>query len=153
MRRSLTALLFAVTTAFLSACQTTDAPKPGNTPANQPKPAASASPTVPTASPAADPKATAPSAKAAEFEGQWTGQGGSSFKISKKGETYTIEINKGGKAEKFEGVAKDGTILMKRGDKSETITVATPAETGLTWSGGEKTCLVITKGSEAYCRK
>ncbi len=155
MRRSITALAFAATAAFLSACQTTEAPKPGNTPANQPKPAASASPgnVAPAVSPATDPKAAAPSAKTTALEGEWTGQSGSSLTISKKGENYSIEIKKGGKSEKFDGMPKDDTILMKRGDKAETLKAATPEETGLTWSGGEKTCIVITKGSEAYCRK
>ena len=144
MRRPITAILFAASAAFLSACQTTEAPKAGNTPANQPKPAAS---------PAADPKGTSPSAKVSELEGQWTGQGDSSITITKNNDKYSIEIKKAGKTEKFEGVAQDGSILMKRNDKAETIKAAKPEETGLNWSGGEKTCIVITKGSEAYCRK
>jgi len=87
------------------------------------------------------------------LEGQWTGQGDSSITITKKDNKYSIEIKKAGKTEKFEGVAQDDTILMKRNDKAEIIKAATPDETGLKWSGGEKNCIVITKGSEAYCRK
>jgi len=153
MRRSILTLSFAATAAFLSACQTTEAPRPGNTPANGPKPAASASPGVVTASPTVDPKGIAPSAKVAELEGQWTGQGDSSITITKKANKYEIEIEKAGKTEKFEGLAQDDTILMKRNDKAEVIKAATPEETGIKWSGGEKTCIVITKGSEAYCKK
>ncbi len=153
MRRSILTLSFAATAAFLSACQTSEAPKAGNTPANAPKPGASASPSVPAASPTMDPKGGAPSAKLGELEGQWTGQGDSSITITKKDSKYFIEIKKAGKTEKFEGVAQDDTILMKRNDKAEIIKAATPEETGLKWSGGEKTCIVITKGSEAYCKK
>ena len=152
MRRSLTAFLFAATAAFLSACQSAEAPKPGNSPANEPKPAASASPSTPAASPTTDPKGT-PAAKAADLEGQWTGQGGSSLTVSKKGENYSIEIKKDGKTEKFDGMEKNGALVIKRGDKAETLQIATPAETGLTWTGGEKTCIVVIKGSEAYCKK
>jgi hypothetical protein len=152
MRRSILTLSFAAAAAFLSACQSTEAPKAGNTPANGPKPTVTASPGIATV-PTVDPKGITPSAKIAELEGQWAGLSDSSLTITKKDAKYQIAIKSGGKTETFEGLAQDDTILMKRKDKAEIIKAATPEETGIKWPGGEKSCIVITKGSEAYCKK
>jgi hypothetical protein len=64
-----------------------------------------------------------------------------------------VEIKNLDKTETFEGKAKDDTIIFKRNDKLETIKTATAEETGMKWLAGEKNCVVITKGSEGYCRK
>lgn len=154
MRRSVLTVLFTFTAAVLSACQPTEPPKPTPAP-NSPTPApvATASPAgSPGASPAANPNA--PTANAASFEGVWPGPDGSSMNITKTGDKFRIEITgRDKKVASYEGTAKGETLEFKRGDKAETAKLATPEETGLKWAGGEKSCVLINKGSEGYCRK
>jgi hypothetical protein len=44
-------------------------------------------------------------------------------------------------------------IEFARNGKTETIKSATAEETGMKWLKGEKNCVVITKGSEGYCKQ
>lgn len=154
MRRSLIAVLFVAAVGVLGACTTTPEVKP--VPNVAPGPAAPvASPVAsPSALPTIDPKAPAvPSAKLPALEGVWPGVDGSSLNIIRKSDKYAIEIKASGKTDTFEGVVKGDTIEFKRKDKMETIKAATAEETGMKWLAGEKNCVVITKGSEGYCRK
>ncbi|MBK9154399.1 MAG: hypothetical protein IPM25_09330 [Chloracidobacterium sp.] len=154
MRRSVLTLLFSVSAIALAACEPTTPAKP-NTAPNSPaaSPAATSSPAgSPAASPAANPNG--PAAKAASFEGVWPGPDGSSMTITKTGDKFKVEITgRDKKVESFEGTAKGDTIEFKRKEKVETARLTTPEETGLKWPGGEKDCVLITKGSEGYCRK
>ncbi len=155
MRRSILTILFAAIAGVLAACQPTEPVK--NAPDNAPSPTAPSSPAaVPAVSPGAsvDPKApVAPAGKVASLEGLWPGVEGTSLNVVKNGEKYKIEIKNLDKTETFEGIAKGDTIEFKRKDKMETIKAATAEETGMKWLAGEKNCVVITKGSEGYCRK
>ena len=155
MRRSLIAVLFVAAVGVLGACTNTQEVKP--VPNVAPSPAAPvASPVAsPAVSPSVDPKAPAasPSAKVTALEGKWPGVDGAYLNVTKKGDRYSVEIKSGDKTETFEGVAKGSTIEFKRKDKLEAIKAATAEETGMKWVAGEKNCVVITKGSEGYCRK
>jgi hypothetical protein len=151
MRRSIISVLFVAAVGVLGACTTTPEVKP--VPNVAPSPAASPV-ASPSALPTIDPKAPAvPSAKLPALEGVWPGVDGSSLNIIRKSDKYAIEIKASGKTDTFEGVVKGDTIEFKRKDKMETIKAATAEETGMKWLAGEKTCVVITKGSEGYCRK
>lgn len=160
MRRSVLTVFFAAIAGFAAACQPTEPPKTGSntTPSPTVPPATSPSSpaAVPSVSPGAtvDPKAPAASNKIAALEGIWPGVEGTSLTVTKNGEKYKVEI-KGldKKVESFEGTAKGDTIEFKRKDKVETIKSATAEETGMKWLQGEKNCVVITKGSEGYCKK
>lgn len=156
MRRSLILAFFVAAVGVLGACTSTPevtkpvpntAPSPAASPAGSPGASPSALPTI-------DPKAPAvPSAKLPALEGVWPGVDGSSLNITRKGDKYAVEIKASGKTDTFEGVVKGDTIEFKRKDKLETIKSATAEETGMKWIAGEKNCVVITKGSEGYCRK
>lgn len=158
MRRSILTVLFAAAAGVLAACQPTEPVKPAAAPNSSPAAPAS-SPAVPAASPAVspsvDPKApaSAPSAKAAALEGMWPGVEGTSLNVTKSGEKYKVEIKNLDKMESFDGTAVGDTIQFTRKGKLETIKAATAEETGMKWLKGEKNCVVITKGSEGYCRK
>ena len=151
MRRSLLLVLFVAAVGVLGACTSTPEVKP--VPNVAPSPAAPAA--SPAVSPSVDPKApaAAPSAKVTALEGKWPGVEGTYLNVTKKGDKYSVEIKNLDKAETFEGIAKGDTIEFKRKDKMETIKAATGEETGMKWLAGEKNCVVITKGSEGYCRK
>ena len=105
---------------------------------------------APTSSPATDGKTTA--GKADTLVGQWPGAEGAYLKVDKKGEKYEIEIKNLDGSKKYEGTAKGDVIEFSRNGKTETIKAATAEETGMKWLKGEKNCVVITKGSEGYCR-
>lgn len=138
--------------AALGACTTTEPAKPTtNVPAASPITAPSQAPaTNPTSSPATDGKVTA--SKIDALVGQWPGVEGTSLKVEKKGEKYEIEIKNLDGSKKFEGTAKGDVIEFSRNGKTETIKAATAEETGMKWLKGEKNCVVITKGSEGYCK-
>lgn len=152
MRRSIILVLFIAAIGVLGACTST--PEVTKTVPNT-APAAPAPAASPAVSPSVDPKAPAavPSAKVTALEGKWPGVEGTYLNVTKKGDKYSVEIKNLDKAETFEGVAKGDTIEFKRKDKLETIKAATAEETGMKWLAGEKNCVVITKGSEGYCRK
>ena len=156
MRRSIVLVLFVAAIGVAGACTTTPEVKPA--PNVTPSPAISpvSSPVAsPAVSPSVDPKApaAAPSARVTALEGKWSGVEGSFLNVTKKDDKYAVEIKNLDKTETFEGIAKGDTIEFKRKDKMETIKAATAEETGMKWLAGEKNCVVITKGSEGYCRK
>ncbi|MEO7674866.1 MAG: hypothetical protein ABIU09_12415 [Pyrinomonadaceae bacterium] len=156
MRRSILLVLFVAAIGVLGACTSTPEVKHGPNVAPSPLASPASSPVAsPAASPSVDPKAPAavPSAKVVALEGKWPGVEGTFLNVTKKADKYSIELKNLDKTETFEGVAKGDTIEFKRKDKLETIKAATAEETGMKWLAGEKNCVVITKGSEGYCRK
>lgn len=160
MRRSVLTVFFAAIAGFAAACQPTEPTKPASNATPSPSVPAATSPASPAAVPAAspgatvDPKAPAASTKITALEGTWPGLDGASLTVTKNGEKYKVDIaGKDKKVESFEGTAKGDTIEFKRKDKVETIKAATAEETGMKWLQGEKNCVVITKGSEGYCKK
>jgi hypothetical protein len=139
------ASLVVAAVAVIGGCTQTGETKPGTTiPAASP--AAS-----PSQSPVADDKK--PVSKVDSLQGEWPGQEGALLKVEKKGDKYEIEIKTKEGSKKFEGTAKGDAIEFVRNGKTETIKAATLEESGLKWAGGEKTCVVIIKGSEAFCKK
>jgi hypothetical protein len=153
MRRSivLASVIVSAITA-LAACQPTETTKP-STPVNSASPITSPSQAPagsPASSPATDGKATV--GKADTLVGQWPGVEGTYLKVDKKGEKYEIEIKNLDGSKKYEGTAKGDVIEFTRNGKTETIKAATAEETGMKWLKGEKNCVVITKGSEGYCK-
>lgn len=148
LRRSVLLSVFAATAIGLAACS------------DQPEVKAPASPTpAATSSPAASP-ATSPSAvpaangaKVDSLVGRWPGVEGTYLNISKKGDKYSIEIADLDGPKTFEGTAKGDTIEFTRNGKTETIKTATGAETGMKGFEKETNCVVVTKGSEGFCKK
>lgn len=150
MRRSIVlASVIVSAIAALAACEPAVTVKPGtNVPAASPitAPSQAASPDV---SPGADNKTVG---KADTLVGTWPGVEGTYLKVDKKGEKYEIEIKNLDGSKKYEGTAKGDVIEFSRNGKTETIKAATAEETGMKWLKGEKNCVVITKGSEGYCK-
>jgi hypothetical protein len=131
--------------AVIGGCTQSVETKPGTT---VPVPSPSQSPVQPPV-----PNDKKETAGAAALVGEWPGLDGAVLKVEKKGEKYEIEIKTKDGLKKYEGTVKGDVIEFKRNEKTETIKAATPEETGMKWLGGEKTCVVINKGSEAFCRK
>jgi hypothetical protein len=139
-----------IATIAFAACE----PQPKVTTPASPSPAASpASSASPAASPSGSPIATAPTGKADALAGKWTGAGSAHLNVTKKGDKYSIEIADVDGPQTFEGTAKGDVIEFTRKGKTETIKAATGAETGMKGFEKETNCVVITKGSEGYCKK
>ncbi len=153
MRKTILITFFVAAVGVLGACTSTpEVKQPVNVPVTAPSSSPAASPAT---SPSIDPKAPAmlTKDKTAALEGKWPGVEGTYLNVTKNGEKYSIEIKNLDKATTFEGIAKGDTIEFTRNGKTETIKAATAEETGMKWLAGEKNCVVITKGSEGYCKK
>jgi hypothetical protein len=121
--------------------------------ASTPAPGASVSPaTAPSTSPSTAP-AAAGASKADALAGKWTGAEGTYLNVTKKGDKYSIEISNLDGPQTFEGTAKGDVIEFTRKGKTETVKAATGAETGMKGFEKETNCVVVTKGSEGYCKK
>lgn len=148
MRRSILAISLTSVAALVGACSTeTKVPAPAQTPT----PAATSSPSV---KPSVSPTASDADSKKSALEGRWAGDKGDYLIVAKKDDKYTISIKKGtSAAESFEGTVKDDSIEFKRNNKVETISLGKLEDTGLKTVTGDKTCIVVTKGSEGYCKE
>ena len=74
--------------------------------------------------------------------------------MAKSGTGYSIVIENGDKSETFAATEKSGAIEFTRNGKAETLKPAKGADTGIkAFEKAAGPCVVITKGSEAYCKK
>jgi hypothetical protein len=159
--KGLSFLIYGIlTVAFASVLAACD---PGTKSAgvNNPPPVSS-SPSAP-ASPVASPVPSASgspvagndklSPKVEAMTGRWTGPEGTYLNVTKKGSGYSVEVKNLDGSKTFDGTAKGDSIEFTRNGKTETIKSATGAETGMKGFEKETNCLVITKGSEGFCRK
>lgn len=152
MRRPILFTLAAAAAFALGACET----KTDVNPLPNPSPS-------PTAQPPSSPTVANPDEAAVQkLIGKWDGPEGTFISITeKKGadgkqqlpRKFDVEIKNLDKADKFEGTAKAGTIEFTRKGKVETVRAATGPETGMKGFEKETTCVVVTKGSEGFCKK
>jgi hypothetical protein len=151
MRRSNLLTDVAGVTAFASACDPgantkTSTTMPTTTPAAVQSPA-------PVSSPAASPAVSGDRKTSDALVGRWTGPEGTYLDVSKNGDKYKVEIKNLDGAKSYDGSAKNGTIEFVRNGKTESVKTATGVETGMKGFEKETNCVVVTKGSEGFCRK
>ena len=126
--------------------------------ADEKKPVVNGTPAVP-ATPAASPLASPstaevkPAAGADALVGKWDGPEGTYLVVAKKDGKYSVEIKNLDKAESFEGTAKGDAIEFNRKGKIETVKASNGVETGMKGFEKESNCVVVTKGSEGFCKK
>ncbi|MEO5860729.1 MAG: hypothetical protein ABIR33_17490 [Pyrinomonadaceae bacterium] len=116
-----------------------------------------------TQSPATSPEVANPGEAAVQkLGGKWDGPEGTYLMVTEKmgadgkqqlPRKFEVEIKDLDKAEKFEGTAKNGVIEFIRKGKTETVKAATGVETGMKYLEKETNCVVVTKGSEGFCKK
>lgn len=140
-------LIILATTIIASACD----PSTGVKPPASPSPAATATPASPVVSPS--PIASVSTGKVDSLVGRWPGAEGTYLTITKKGEKYSVEIAGLGGPKTFEGTAKGDVIEFTRNSKTETIKAGSGVDTGMKGFEKETNCVVVTKGSEAFCKK
>ncbi|HUR98835.1 MAG TPA: hypothetical protein VMZ26_12285 [Pyrinomonadaceae bacterium] len=114
-----------------------------------PVPAASASAA---ASPATSPVGTG-NAKADSLIGRWPGEGGAYMDITKKGDKYSVEISNLDGPKTYEGTGKGDVIEFTRNGKTETVKAGSGADTGMKGFEKETNCILVTKGSEGFCKR
>ena len=153
LRRSVLLTVFAALAVGLgAACDPTKVEEPKKPVVN----ASPASPATPGAVPAVSPATPAGEAKATGADalvGKWDGPEGTYLTVAKKDGKYSVEIKNLDKAETFEGTAKGDVIEFTRKGKTENVKHATGAETGMKGFEKETACVVVTKGSEGFCKK
>jgi hypothetical protein len=151
LRRPVLLTAAALAALILGACGGgTDAPNTTSTPTTS-------------SSPAISPEVANPGEAAVQkLLGKWDGPEGTYLSVNEKmgadgkqqlPRKFEVEIKDLDKAEKFEGTAKDGTIEFTRKGKTESVKAATGTETGMKGFEKETNCVVVTKGSEGFCKK
>jgi hypothetical protein len=137
------------TALFAGACTPSGTNEVKPTPSVTPAPAASSSPATSPVSPVAG----GINSKADALAGRWPGEGGAYLNITKKGDKYSVEIANLDGPKTYEGTAKGDIIEFTRSGKTETIKPATGLETGMKGFEKETNCVVVTKGTEGFCKK
>ena len=146
--------ILLATTLVAAGCSPSTPATEVKTPASSTPASSSASPaSSPVASPSISPGASSTGSKADALSGRWPGVEGTYLNVTKKGDKYTIEIANLDGPKTYEGTAKGDGIEFIRNGKTETIKAATGAETGMKGFEKETNCVVVTKGSEGYCKK
>jgi len=156
MRRPLLLGLAAFAAFFVVACDPPSpdakAPNATSSPVAGSSPSALASPTV------ANPEEAA----IQQLTGRWNGPEGIYISVTEKKTAdgkqqgprkFDIEIANLDGPKKYEGTAKGREIEFTRNGKTETVKAATGVETGMKGYENETNCLVVTKGSEGFCKK
>jgi len=148
-------LSLAASAAFLVAACDPPAPEvkaPNTTSSPAASPSAPASPTV------ANPEEAA----IQQLIGRWNGPEGTYISVTEKKTAdgkqqsprkFEIEIANLDGPKKYEGTAKGKEIEFTRNGKTETVKAATGAETGMKGYEKETNCVVVSKGSEGFCKK
>lgn len=147
----------AASAAFLVAACGPTAPEV-KTPNPSSNPVAGSSPSAPASQAVATPEEAA----IQQLTGRWNGPEGTYISVVEKKAAdgkqqsprkFDIEIANLDGPKKFEGTAKGKEIEFTRNGKTETVKAATGAETGMKGYEKETNCLVVTKGSEGFCKK
>lgn len=108
------------------------------------------------APPATRPAPPAPTAHVRPTDawlGRWNGVEGTYLELARDGEGYAVTIADLDGPETYPVIAVGEHIEFVRAGRTESIRRATGKETGMKWLADETNCLVITVGSEGFCRK
>jgi hypothetical protein len=98
-------------------------------------------PTVTTARPRAD-----------AWLGDWKGVEGTFLRLERKGAAYAVTIANLDGPRTFDATAAGDHVTFVRDGKTDTIRATDGAGTGMKWLADRKDCLVVTFGSEGFCR-
>lgn len=89
----------------------------------------------------------------ASWTGRWPGVEGTYLEIAREGDRLVVTIADLDGPKTYTGTAAGDHIEFVRGGRTESIRAATGRETGMKWLADQTNCLVITVGSEGFCRK
>jgi hypothetical protein len=112
---------------------------------------------APAERPAPPPASTVPPAPPATLRtdawlGEWKGVEGTSLRLARKGAGYAVTIANLDGPRTFDAAAAGDAVTFTRDGKTEQIRATDGAGTGMKWLADRKDCLVVTVGSEGFCR-
>ena len=84
--------------------------------------------------------------------GEWKGVEGTFLRLERKGAGYTVTLANLDGPRTFDATAAGDVVTFTREGRSETIRATDGAGTGMKWLADRKDCLVVTVGSEGFCR-
>lgn len=149
-------LLLALTVAACSRPETPPATDTATADETAPSPSAPEPATSEPATPATpakpDTDTTPDNPQLSSWLGEWIGPEGTYLKLQPADQFYSVEIANLDGAKTYKGTASGDTITFERNGKTETIRATDGDGTGMKWLAGKTNCLVVTKGSEGFCR-
>ena len=106
------------------------------------------------AAPPAATQAPAPTTlpRADAWLGEWKGVEGTFLRLERKGSGYALTIANLDGPRTFDATAAGDVVTFDRDGKTETIRATDGAGTGMKWLADREDCLVVTAGSEGFCR-
>jgi hypothetical protein len=84
--------------------------------------------------------------------GEWKGVEGTFLRLDRKGAGDAVTIANLDGPRTFDATAAGDRVTFGRDGKTETIRATDGAGTGMKWLTDRKDCLVVTVGSEGFCR-
>ena len=84
--------------------------------------------------------------------GNWPGPEGSYIKLEPADAGYQVELANLDGPKFYKGTPAGDHIAFTRDGKTENIRKTDGPGTGMKYYGDKKDCLVVTKGSEGFCR-
>lgn len=84
--------------------------------------------------------------------GEWKGVEGTFLRLERKGPGYAVTIANLDGPRTFDAAAAGDVVTFARDGRTETIRATDGAGTGMKWLADRKDCLVVTAGSEGFCR-
>jgi len=77
---------------------------------------------------------------------------GTFLRLERKGAAYAVTIANLDGPRTFDAAAAGEALTFERDGKTETIRATNGAGTGMKWLAEKTDCLVVTAGSEGFCR-
>lgn len=90
--------------------------------------------------------------RAESWLGEWKGVEGTFLRLERKGTGYAVIIANLDGPRTFDATGAGDVVTFMREGRSETIRATDGAGTGMKWLADRKDCLVVTAGSEGFCR-
>jgi hypothetical protein len=84
--------------------------------------------------------------------GEWKGVEGTFLRLERKGAAYSVTIANLDGPRTFDATAAADAVTFVRDGRTETIRATDGAGTGMKWLAEKTDCLVVTAGSEGFCR-
>ena len=85
--------------------------------------------------------------------GRWNGVEGTYLELARAGDRYVVTIADLDGPRTYEGAPVRDHVEFLRDGRTESIRPASGRETGMKWLADETNCLVVTVGSEGFCRR
>ncbi len=90
--------------------------------------------------------------RAEAWRGDWKGVAGTYLRVERTRSGYAVTIADLDGARTFDASAAGDRLKFLRDGKTETVRATDGEGTGMKWLADREDCLVVTAGSEGFCR-